>query len=139
SLHDRIRERLGVGDIPGLVSWFHDQEHTRERVARLASVVEEAALDGDSAASNLLNQAAEHLAQAARAVARQLHFEENFPVVLSGGAFRACPSLAGRLEAGLDLPRAQVVRLEVEPATGAVRLALRDLAENGAGMGELPG
>jgi hypothetical protein len=43
--------------------------------------------------------------------------------VLSGGAFKACPSLCPRVEASLDLPLAEVVRLEAEPATGAVRLA----------------
>jgi hypothetical protein len=47
--------------------------------------------------------------------------------VLAGGAFRACPSLYGRLEACLDLERARVVRLAVEPARGAVTLALEML------------
>lgn len=131
SLYDRIRERVGVEDTAGLVEWFYDQEHSRDRVARLAGVVEEAARDGDSAASDLLSQAAEHLARAARSVARQLDFPpdgaDGYPVVLAGGAFRACPGLYARLEACLDLPRAHVVRLEAEPATGAVKLALEQL------------
>ncbi len=128
SLYDRIRERVGVEDTAGLVEWFYDQELSRDRVARLASVVEEAAREGDGAASDLLNQAAGHLARAARSVERQLGFpDDGYPVVLAGGAFRACPSLYARLEAGLDLPEARVVRLEAEPATGAVRLALEQL------------
>ncbi|MGH9379547.1 MAG: N-acetylglucosamine kinase [Thermoanaerobaculia bacterium] len=127
SLYDRIRERVGVEETSGLVEWFYDQELSRDRVARLASVVEEAARDGDGAASDLLNQAAEHLARAARSVSRQLTFADGYPVVLAGGAFRACPSLHARLEACLDLPKARVVRLEAEPATGAVQLALDQL------------
>jgi N-acetylglucosamine kinase-like BadF-type ATPase len=129
TLYDRIRREVGVGDTSGLVKWFYDQEHTRTRVARLASVVQEAADDGDEAARALLDQAAQHLARAARAVARQLDFEGQYPLVLSGGVFRACPSLYARVEASLDLPAARVVRLEAEPATGAVRLALALLAE----------
>jgi len=51
--------------------------------------------------------------------------------VLSGGAFKACPSLIRRLEARLDdLPKARVVRLEAEPATGAVKLAIDLLWES---------
>ncbi|HEX4954949.1 MAG TPA: BadF/BadG/BcrA/BcrD ATPase family protein [Thermoanaerobaculia bacterium] len=124
SLYDRICRKLGVAEPAGLVAWFYDQGDTRTRVAELASVVEEAATDGDEAASALLDQAAQHLARAARAVARQLSFPEPYRVVLSGGVFRACPSLFRRIQGSLDLPSAQVVRLEVEPALGAVRLAL---------------
>ncbi len=124
TLYDRIRHKLDLHDPGELVKWFYDQELSRDRVAKLASVVEEAAADGDEAADALLDQGAEHLARAARAVAGQLAFPDSFPLVLSGGAFRACPSLAGRLERALDLPAARVARLEDEPATGAVQLAL---------------
>jgi len=123
SLYEGIRTRLGLADTPGLVEWFYDQELSRYRVAKLADLVEEAAAAGDQAAAGLLDQAADHLARAARAVAGRLTFPGLFPLVLSGGAFRACPSLAGRLEACLDLPEAEVVRLQIEPAIGAVRLA----------------
>lgn len=123
SLLDRIAKKLGVEAPAGLVAWFY-QEDSRTRVAELASVVEEAATDGDEAASGLLDQAAQHLARAARAVARQLIFTEPYKVVLAGGVFRACPSLYRRIRGSLDLPLASVVRLDAEPATGAVRLAL---------------
>jgi N-acetylglucosamine kinase-like BadF-type ATPase len=124
TLYDRICSEIGVDETPGLVKWFYDQEHTRTRVARLAAVVQQAADDGDESARALLDQAAQHLARAARATARQLDFEGPYPLVLSGGAFRACPSLYARVEASLDLPAARVVKLEAEPATGAVKLAL---------------
>jgi N-acetylglucosamine kinase-like BadF-type ATPase len=124
TLYDRIRRKLDLHDPSELVKWFYDQELSRDRVAQLASVVEEAAAEGDQAADALLDQAAEHLARAARAVAGQLAFPGSFPLVLSGGAFRACPSLGSRLERVLDLPAARVARLEEEPATGALKLAL---------------
>jgi len=124
SLFRRICEEVGVDHPSGLVKWFYDQELSRTRVAQLAGLVQEAADQGDEAARSLLDQAAQHLARAARAVARQLTFEAPFALVLSGGAFKACPSLCPRVEASLDLPLARVVRLDVEPANGAVRLAL---------------
>jgi N-acetylglucosamine kinase-like BadF-type ATPase len=133
TLYDRIREHLNVQAPGGLVEWFYDQEHARTRVARLARLVEEAAADGDAAAAELLDQAAHHLARAAQAVDRQLEFPASYKLVLSGGTFKACPSLAGRIEKHLELSRARLVRLKVEPARGAVALALQALRTAGAG------
>lgn len=124
TLYELICNRLGVRGTPDLVDWFYDQELSRTRVAELARIVEEAANDGDLAAEDLLDQAAGHLARAARAVAQTLAFPQPFPLVLSGGAFRACPSLVPRIEARLHLPLARVLRLDAAPASGAVRLAL---------------
>ncbi len=133
TLYARILARLELAEPADLVEWFYDQELSRTRVAQLARVVEEAAAEGDESAQDLLDQAARHLTRAARAVDRQLEFPGPYPLVLSGGAFRACPSLARRIEARLDdLPDARVVRLEVEPANGAVLLALRLLAASDA-------
>ena len=124
SLYDLICDKLEVSDPTELVEWFYDQELSRNRVADLASLVEKAANDGDEAAENLLDQAAKHLASAARAVAGQLSFSGPYPIVLSGGAFKACPSLHRRLDDFLDSPEMEVKLLESEPATGAVTLAL---------------
>ncbi len=125
TLFERISEKLDLEVPDGLVKWFYDQELSRHRVADLASVVEEAANDGDDAASALLDQAAQHLARAGRSVARQLQYVDPFPLVQAGGVFKACPSLHPRLEAILDLPQARPVRLNGEPAQGAVTLALQ--------------
>ncbi len=123
SLYDRVCRRLDLQGASGLVSWFYDQDFSRHRVAELASLVEEAAQDGDEAAEELLQHAALHLARAAEAVARQLVFSEAFPLVLSGGVFKACPSLYERLESAMSLPLGRILRLDVEPAVGAVTLA----------------
>lgn len=124
TLFERICRKVDVSSAAGLHAWFYEQNLSRHRVAELASLVEEAARDGDAASEELLDHGAGHLARAAWAVASQLTFGGEYPLVLSGGAFRACPSLYSRLEARLDLPEAQVVRLDVEPARGAVTLAL---------------
>ena len=124
TLYDLICDKLGVSDPTELVEWFYDQELSRNRVADLASLVEAASIDDDEAAENLMDQASKHLAKAARAVAGQLSFPERFPVVLSGGAFKACPSLGRRLEDLLASPEMEVRLLDVDPAMGAVTLAL---------------
>jgi N-acetylglucosamine kinase-like BadF-type ATPase len=128
SLYERICRRVGAGSPQDLADWFYAQDRPRTGVAELAGLVEEAADEGDHAAAALLDQAADHLARAARAVARRLTFPEPYPLVLAGGTFRACPSLQPRLEACLELPRARVERLAVEPALGAVTLAIQELA-----------
>jgi glucosamine kinase len=125
TLYPLICEKLGVSEPTELVKWFYDQELSRNRVADLASLVETASADGDEVAETLMDQAAKHLASAARAVANHLTFPDPYPIVLAGGAFKACPSLSPRVEIMLDdLPDVEVRLLTVEPATGAVRLAL---------------
>ena len=73
------------------------------------------------------------LALAAASVATRLDMRgELFRTVLSGGMFRSIPSLASEVTKRLAevAPRTTVAPLSVEPATGAVRLAL---AEAGGG------
>ncbi len=124
TLYDLICSKLSITEPVALVEWFYDQEYSRNRVANLASLVETASLDGDEAAEDLLDQAGGHLARAARAVADQLTFPGRHPIVLSGGAFKACPSLIRRLQGRLASPDVEVRPLGAEPATGAVTLAL---------------
>jgi len=125
TLYPLICEKLGVSEPRELVKWFYDQELSRNRVADLASLVEKASSDGDEAAETLMDQAAKHLASAARAVTNHLNFPGRHPIVLAGGAFKACPSLAPRITTLLDdLADVEVKLLEVEPAVGAVTLAL---------------
>lgn len=128
SLYDRICARVGVGSPQDLADWFYAKAMPRTSVASLAGVVEEAAAAGDEAAAALLDQAADHLARAAHAVARKLEFPGPYPLILAGGTFRACPSLEPRFEACLKLPGARIERLTVEPARGAVTLALQELS-----------
>lgn len=128
TLYERIRRRLGVETPQDLSDWFYSKQAPRTAVAELAGVVEEAAREGDAGAEAILALAAEHLSRAASAVARKLEFPGEYPLILAGGTFRACPSLESRLVARLELPAARVERLQVEPARGAVLLALQELS-----------
>jgi N-acetylglucosamine kinase-like BadF-type ATPase len=94
-------------------------------IAILAGEVEAAAAGGDGVAARILADAAAELRLLAMSVVEQLALPEG-PIVLSGGTFRAAPRLATTLIADLErrLPRASARVLEIEPAYGAVRLAL---------------
>lgn len=127
TLYERIRRRLGVETPQELSDWFYTQAAPRTAVAELAGVVEEAAEEGDAGAEAILDMATDHLARAATAVAARLSFPGDYPLILAGGTFRACPSLEQRLTARLELPGARIERLRVEPAQGAVTLALQEL------------
>jgi N-acetylglucosamine kinase len=99
----------------------------RHAIAGLAMLVERAAEQGDAVAAQILSRAAGELAAAAASVVARLGMRgEPFPTVLSGGIFRTIPWLVRDVTARLAevAPRSDVRLLEVEPAIGAVRLAL---------------
>ncbi|MEM1248151.1 MAG: N-acetylmuramic acid 6-phosphate etherase [Acidobacteriota bacterium] len=129
-LGPRILDRLELDRPQDLVAWFYDQESSRSRVAALAPVVEEASEAGDEGARELLDEAALHLSRAARSVETKLNFSGSVPLVLAGGAFRACPSLAERLHRALGPGPFEPRPWVEDPVEGAVALAL-DLLETG--------
>jgi N-acetylglucosamine kinase-like BadF-type ATPase len=116
---------LEVASVPELVPRVYERGLPKHRIAALAPLVQRAHDRGDGVAAELIGQGARELALNARSVVRQLDFgESSYPVVLAGGVFKGCPALVGPLQAALDLPLARPTLLQVEPARGAVNLAL---------------
>jgi N-acetylglucosamine kinase-like BadF-type ATPase len=98
-------------------------------IAALAQGVMRAFVAGDEVATGILRGAADYLESFALSVARRLDLVgSEFPFVLSGGMFRAVPWLEEELARRLPQasPRSRTILLEVEPAAGAVRLALAE-------------
>jgi N-acetylglucosamine kinase-like BadF-type ATPase len=98
-------------------------------IASLAQCVQSAFSAGDAVAIGILRGAADQLESSAMSVARRLEIVgSEFPFVLSGGMFRAVPWLEQELTRRLPVaaPRSHTLLLDVEPAVGAVRLALAD-------------
>jgi glucosamine kinase len=98
-------------------------------IAALAQCVQGAFSDGDPVALGILRGAADQLESAALSVARRLEITgSEFPFILSGGIFRAVPWLEEELVRRLPLasPRSRTILLTIEPAVGAVRLALAE-------------
>jgi N-acetylglucosamine kinase len=124
-LADLVFESLGVRSVAEMVPVVYEKGLPKFRIAAHAGLVQQASDRGDGVATALLEEAALELSLAARAVATRLSLGEGpYRVVLAGGVFKACPSLPARIEACLRLPGAELVPLRVEPAQGAVTLAL---------------
>jgi N-acetylglucosamine kinase-like BadF-type ATPase len=124
-LTERVLRHYGVGRPQDVAREVYAGGVRPAAVATLAAEVESAAAAGDGVAARILAEAAVELRLLAASVVEQLNLPEG-PIILSGGTFRAAPGLTRTLLIDLarQLPRATARLLEVEPAYGAVRLAL---------------
>ncbi len=99
----------------------------RRTIAGLAALVQTAMDRGDAVAADILTRAGAELAAAASSVISRLEMRGDvFPTILAGGIFRGVPWLAGDVTRRISevAPRSEVRLLDVEPAMGAVRLAI---------------
>jgi N-acetylglucosamine kinase-like BadF-type ATPase len=125
-----VLAHFGLEREDGLVAEIYERGLRRDVIAALGGVVARAHAEGDAVAGEILALAAGELALAAGSVASRLGLRgEAFPTVLAGGLFKAVPWLevAVRDRMAEVAPRSVVAPLTVEPAMGAVRLALAEL------------
>lgn len=124
-LGQAILSHLQLDPPDRLVAWAHTAD--KATIAALAPVVFRLADQGDATARDIVRQAAQDLAQAAIACARQLAPRRAAPVsfVLAGGVLLGQPGFAryvGRLIRAAR-PAAILERLETPGAAGAARMA----------------
>jgi N-acetylglucosamine kinase len=106
---------------------IYDRGLQRHAIAGLAGLVQRAVEAGDAVASQILDRAASELAAAAASVVTRLGMRGDvFPTILSGGMFTGIPLLVTSVTTRLSevAPRSEVRRLDIEPAHGAVTLAI---------------
>lgn len=109
-----------------LVHPVYDGGIDPHEIAGVAPIVGRAAAAGDAVAAGLIAAGADELAAAAASVARRLGLADAAVALpLAGGIFRSIPEMRAAVIARLavQLPAATPRVLDVEPATGAVRLA----------------
>jgi N-acetylglucosamine kinase-like BadF-type ATPase len=126
-LTDFVLAEMKLSTPAEVIHAIYDHGIQRHIIAGIADVVQRATDAGDAVASEILGRAASELAAAASSVATRLGMRGDvFPTILAGGIFKGIPSLATTLTTllGEVAPRSDVRRLEVEPAQGAVTLAL---------------
>jgi N-acetylglucosamine kinase-like BadF-type ATPase len=124
-----ILERLGVDGEEALVHRVY-RELAREEIGALAPLVQHAADLGDGEAQNIIDDAAREFVRAVESVIGKLELAgESFRMVLSGGLWKAVPVLRQDFERLIMkvAPWASVSELAVEPAQGAVAIALAHL------------
>jgi glucosamine kinase len=120
-----------VSEASELVRWA--AAATPAKLATLAPVVLSVADSGDLRANSIVSMGVEELALHIRALARQLFTDEraSVPVAFVGGLLSKGSSYRKRLEHRLKaaVPGAHVHSGDIDPARGAVKIALRQLAE----------
>jgi N-acetylglucosamine kinase-like BadF-type ATPase len=129
-LTDLVLEHFDLSKAEGLVREVYDRGLQRQAIAAIGVVVERARAAGDIVAAEILKTAGEELTRAAASVISRLEMRgQSFGTVLAGGMFRVIPWLAANVTERLAevAPRTTVKTLEVEPALGAVQLAVREL------------
>jgi N-acetylglucosamine kinase-like BadF-type ATPase len=129
-LTPRVLAHFGVLRPEELLHTIYRQDFKPAEVAALAAAVQLARDEGDEVAAAILERGAQELVLAAASVSARLGLKgEEFAFVLAGGMFKAVPWLRERLAQLLPAiaPRSRTIHLEVEPALGAVRLALAEM------------
>jgi N-acetylglucosamine kinase-like BadF-type ATPase len=133
-LTDLLLSHFHVARAQDLIHQVYHGNLRPTAIASLAHSVHLAFREGDSVAIGILRAAANELESSALSVARRLELVgERFPFVLAGGIFKAVPWLHEELERRLVLasPGSETTLLDVEPAVGAVHLAVAE-AHGGA-------
>jgi N-acetylglucosamine kinase-like BadF-type ATPase len=126
-LTDMVLRHMGLASPTELIHAIYYRDLHRHAIAGLAAVVQQATDAGDAVAAEILARAGTELASAAASVITRLGMRgDAFPTILAGGIFRGVPWLTRDVETRLAevAPRTMVRLLQVEPAVGAVRLAL---------------
>jgi N-acetylglucosamine kinase-like BadF-type ATPase len=127
SLTPRLLEHFGLTHPAELIHRVYHEALAPSAIGALGRYVQQARDDGDLVAAGILDQAAEELFTAAAAVMKRLEMDgESFSFVLAGGMFHAVPWLRDQLTMLLPTlaTNSRTIRLEEDPAVGAVQLAL---------------
>ena len=122
-----ILDHLDLSNPKQLIHEIYYRDVHRHTIAGIAGLVQRAMEQRDAIAAEILTRAGAELASAAASVVGRLEMRGRaFPTVLAGGIFRGIPWLVDDVTRRLSeiAPRTHVRRLDVEPAIGAVRLAL---------------
>jgi len=134
SLTEAILDHLSISDTESLVHRVY-RELAHEEIAAMAPLVQRAADRGDDAAQAIIDDALREFTRSVESVIGRLELAgEPFRLILSGGLWKAVPVLRQDFSerAQKIAPWAEVRPLGVEPARGAVELALEHARERAA-------
>lgn len=129
-LYEQVRRHFKLGQDLDLCAAIYGQDAAhRSQLAQLSQLVTAAAADGDRAAQDLIEQAAEELADLVQAVHVRLEVpaDASLPVTYSGGMFRLGERLTGPLRKKLERRNGHLVLTapRFSPDIGAALQAAR--------------
>ena len=84
ALEERLLSHLGLSGVDALIEWLYGADRSVGEIAALAPLVIAAAEEGDTAAVDIVAQAADALAMSVRSVAGRLAFSREVPVTFWG-------------------------------------------------------
>lgn len=124
-LQSSILNHLSLSSPADLIKYIYRERVPTTEIAALASFVEEAAENGDTVATRILQEAAHELSLAVNSTVRQLRMTGAIPCAQAGGVITRGKIIAAMFRQsahamGLALHPIQPV---IEPAQGAIRLA----------------
>lgn len=121
-----LLEHFARPDLASISEDVYAEVLSRDQLASFAAVVAALADSGVSAAQQLLDQAADDLAELAEAVTRRLQSAQPLDISYHGGVFKS-PRLFAQFTAALArrLPLANIVAPRFDAAIGALLLAYR--------------
>lgn len=124
-LRERALEYFNCPDLHAIEVAVVCGRITRDRFASFAKVVHQAAVEGETAAREVITEAGRSLAALAAVVAKRLNFTEAC-VAPVGGVFRGeMVREAFQTELEKQIPSARIITPRFDPATGALLLAYR--------------
>ncbi len=128
-LTEKLLQAAGVSDAEQIPTWVRRADVPT--VAKLATTVCDVADSGDEVANDLVAEASQALAD--HVIALLTHFceGEEVSVVLGGGLIGSDTAVRQRTltELGTRAPQARVLHAEVDPAAGALRMAVKRLPD----------
>jgi N-acetylglucosamine kinase-like BadF-type ATPase len=125
ALTEPILQHLKVQTLDEMVTWVNSQAASREKIALIAPLVIQAAMEDDPLAYEIINQQADALALNVEAVFRRLELPDRFDVVLSGGVFTHAPKFLQFMQRKIRyiVPGANVIPPRLEPVLGSTFFA----------------
>lgn len=124
-----FKKKFRVKSLEEALNLIYANGMSVEQIAHLAPLISRAAFH-DRACREILNDAGVKLAELACAVARRLKMTRDaVPIAVVGGNFKSGRHLLRPFEARIrkEIPRAQILELKIEPAQGALALAVSEL------------
>lgn len=129
-LASKVFNYLGCTSFDGVLSYVYGKQDSRSyrfRIAALAPIVLEVALEKDFLACQIVSDAASELELLAVSCARKLKLYRDIDVVLTGGVLRhggpLLDALLRRLK--ISMPQNKLIVPKIEPAAGAIALAVQ--------------
>jgi len=128
-LTEAVVSFLDIENSRDILSALSKKQDVRLAIAELASIVTQAASEGDLVAQTIAEQAAAALAALVRSAVSQLALDADFPLVLAGGVLCNSPGMRKSLLDKLredGLAPGQIATIS-EPVEGCLQIARREL------------